>query len=108
MTRPARAVDDDARPGGDRRLERSIGNAEIAAEERVLQQRVLLGRRRLQDRDVDDRRRGLADQRRKAVLGRTGEHARLGRLAAERKQARDHAATDRRPKSAAANSSSDG
>ena len=71
---PALAIDDHARSGCDRGLESGVGNPEIAAEERVLQERILLGRRRLQGGDVDDRRSGLADQRRKALLRRSGKH----------------------------------
>ena len=66
----AGSVNDDARARSDRRLERSIGNAGILSVEGILEQRVLLGGRRLQHGDIDDRRRGLADQRGDAVRGR--------------------------------------
>ena len=50
----ALAIDNDAGPRSHRRLEGLVGNAEIAPEEGILQQWVLLGRRGHQCRDVDD------------------------------------------------------
>ncbi len=83
---PARRVDDHARPGRHRRLQRGIGNSEILTEEGVAKQRVLGQRRRLKDGDVDHRPRGLADERREVrrisgELGQRGGRTRIARAA---------------------------
>lgn len=52
----ALAVDDNPGTGRHGRLKRRIRHSKIAAKERILEKRVLLGWRRLQDGNTDDRR----------------------------------------------------
>jgi hypothetical protein len=69
-------IDDNARTSGHNRLKGFVGHSRIAAEERILQKRVLLRGGGQQRRDADDGRSGLAHQGREAVVGGAGEHPR--------------------------------